>query len=101
VVFLREVLYRVCEQSINQNLTSDQVMQLEEMAMQIALKMAEADLAKTQNSTAKVLQDPKVQKMWDQLVNGYPPVSTPTGNTGVAGGTSAASPTPSSKSVKH
>ncbi|MBU6454376.1 MAG: hypothetical protein KGS72_21590 [Cyanobacteria bacterium REEB67] len=74
VVFLREVLYRTCEQALNQNLNSDQIMQLYTMAMQTALKMAESDLAKNQSKTAQALQDPKVRKMWDQLVNGYPAV---------------------------
>lgn len=102
VVFLREVLYRVCEQSINQNLSSDQIMQLEQLAMQTALKLAEADLSKSQSKTAEALRDPKVQRMWDQLVNGYPPVSKPNpGNTGVAGGVPTASPTPSAKPAKH
>ncbi len=101
IVFLREVLYRVCEQSLNQNLTSDQVMQLEEMAMQTALKMAEADLAKTQNSTAKALQDPKVQKMWDQLVNGYPPVSSGAAAGGIVNGLPAAGAVPKAKPVKR
>lgn len=93
IVFLREVLYRVCEQSMDQNLTSDQVMQLEQLAMQTALKMAEADLAKTQSGTVKALQDPRVQKMWDQLVNGYPPVQgAPVPAAGVS---------PKAQGVKH
>jgi hypothetical protein len=74
IVFLREVLFRTCEQSLNQNLTPDQIMQLYTMAMQTALKMAEADLAKNQSTTARALQDPKVRRMWDQLVGGYPTV---------------------------
>lgn len=101
IVFLREVLFRTCEQALNQNLNSDQIMQLYTMAMQTALKMAEADLARTQGKTAEALRDPKVQKMWDQLVNGYPTVSKPAGNTGVAGGVPSASPAPSTKPAKH
>jgi uncharacterized protein YcfL len=100
IVFLREVMYRICEQNMNQNLTSDQTMQLMTMAMQTALKMAEADLAKTQGATAKALQDPKVQAMWDQLVNGYPPVSGSTAAGGIANGVTSAGPVPKAKGVK-
>lgn len=105
IVFLREILFRTCEQAMNQNLNSDQIMQLYSAAMQTALKMAESDLAKTQGANLQALKDPKVQKMWDQLVNGYPAVSgsdaptSPTG--GVAAGVPGASPMPKSKNVKH
>lgn len=67
ILFLRESLYRVCEQQINQNLSSDQVMQLYTMAMQTALKLAEADATSSQTKLAEQLKDPKVAALLKQL----------------------------------
>lgn len=67
ILFLRESLYRVCEQQINQNLSSDQVMQLYTMAMQTALKLAEADATNSQTKPAEQLKDPKVAALLKQL----------------------------------
>jgi hypothetical protein len=100
IVFLREVLFRTCEQAANQNLNSDQIMQLYTMAMQTALKMAESDLAKTQGATAQALKDPKVQRMFDQLVNGIPATSTGSAG-GIATGVPSAGPVPKVAPVKH
>ncbi|MBS2010570.1 MAG: hypothetical protein JST01_26210 [Cyanobacteria bacterium SZAS TMP-1] len=84
VVFLREVLYRVCEQNLNQNLNSEQTMQLYQLAMQTALKMAESDLAHDQSKIADALRDPKVRQMWNQLVG--TPVGTSNLSSGELGG---------------
>jgi uncharacterized protein YjgD (DUF1641 family) len=67
ILFLRESLYRVCEQQINQNLSSEQVMQLYTMAMQTALKLAEADATNSQTKLAEQLKDPKVAALLKQL----------------------------------
>ena len=67
LLFLREALFRVCEQQINQNLSSEQVMQLYTMAMQTALKLAEADATNSQTKLAEQLKDPKVAALLKQL----------------------------------
>lgn len=67
ILFLRESLYRICEQQINQNLSSDQVMQLYTMAMQTALKLAEADATNSQTKLAEQLKDPGVRALFKQL----------------------------------
>jgi hypothetical protein len=72
--FLRESLYRICEQSINQNLSAEQVTKLYELAITTALKLAEADVTKNQAELAKALSDPKVSDVW-RRVFGSEPVS--------------------------
>ena len=67
VLFLRETMYRICEQQINQNLSSDQVMQLYTLAMQTALKLAESDATKSQTKLAEQLKDPAVRALFKQL----------------------------------
>lgn len=74
ILFLRESMFRICEQSINQNLSPEQVTRLYEMAITTALKLAEADLAKNQTELARELSDPKVRDVW-QRVFGDQPVS--------------------------
>lgn len=74
--FLRESLYRICEQSVNQNLSSDQVTKLYELAITTALKLAEADVAKNQADLARELADPKVREVWQQVF-GAPPTVAP------------------------
>lgn len=66
LLFLRESMFRLCEQSINQNLSSEQVMKLYEEAMKTALKMAEAELTKQQADLAKQLQNPAVRDLWNR-----------------------------------
>jgi len=73
--FEREALFRLCEQSMNQNLSSDQIFQLYQVAMQTALKMAESELTKNKADLAKTLRDPEVRKLWNQLVE--PTLSLP------------------------
>ncbi|MBS1994644.1 MAG: hypothetical protein JSS83_29230, partial [Cyanobacteria bacterium SZAS LIN-3] len=105
VVFLREVLYRVCEQNLNQNLNSEQTMQLYQLAMQTALKMAESDLAHDQSKIADALRDPKVRQMWNQLVGPAVGTSNLSGGEpgGIVNGLPSAGPVPKAKSqaVKH
>ncbi len=72
LLFLRESLFRICEQSINQNLSSEQVTKLYELAITTALKMAEADLAKRQTELARELSDPKVRDVWQQVFGSAP-----------------------------
>jgi hypothetical protein len=66
----------VCEQSINQNLTAEQVTKLYELSITTALKLAEADAAKNQADLARELADPKVREIWQQVF-GAPPTVTP------------------------
>ncbi|RTL42389.1 MAG: hypothetical protein EKK48_10365 [Candidatus Melainabacteria bacterium] len=75
--FLRETLFRLCEQSLNNNLSSDQVMQLYELAVKTALVMAQSELAKQQGQLVKqqadlsrLLADPAVRKMWSEMTAG-------------------------------
>jgi hypothetical protein len=72
ILFLRETLYRVCEASINQNLSPDQVMELYRLAITTALKLAESDLAKHQADLAKNLSDPKVREIWKNVFGELP-----------------------------
>ncbi len=65
-------MFRICEQSINQNLSPEQVTKLYELAITTALKLAEADLAKNQTELARELSDPKVREVWNQVF-GSPP----------------------------
>lgn len=66
--FQREALFRLCEQGMNQNLTSDQIFQLYQQVMQTSLKLAEAELTKSKTELARSLRDPAVRKLWNQLV---------------------------------
>ena len=70
IMFLRESLYRTCEAGINQNLSSDQVMKLYEMAMQAALKLADAELVKNKADLAKNLRNPQVRGLFNQMTDG-------------------------------
>lgn len=70
--FLRESLYRVCEQSVNQNLSADQVEKLTTLTISTAMKLAEADVAKNQADLAKELSDPKVREIWQQVFGALP-----------------------------
>lgn len=70
--FLREAMFRICEQSINQNLSAEQVTNLYETALLTSLKLAEADLAKNQTELAKELSDPKVREIWQQVFGASP-----------------------------
>lgn len=74
LLFLRESLFRICEQSANQNLSSEQVTNFYQLAITTALKLAEADLAKNQTELARELSDQKVRDIWQQVF-GTPPVS--------------------------
>jgi hypothetical protein len=70
ILFLREVLFRLCEQSVNNNLSSDQVMQLYELAVKTSLVLAQGELAKHQADLALRLSDPAVRKMWNEVTQG-------------------------------
>lgn len=75
--FLREAMFRICEQSNNQNLSAEQVTKLYELAILTSLKLAEADLAKNQTSLARELSNPKVRELWQQVF-GEKPGTMPT-----------------------
>ncbi|MFA6213066.1 MAG: hypothetical protein WCT03_15280 [Candidatus Obscuribacterales bacterium] len=67
--FQREALFRLCEQGMNQNLSSEQIFVLYQQVMQTSLKLAEAELAKNKADLAKALKDPAVRQLWNQLVD--------------------------------
>jgi len=67
--FQREALFRLCEQGMNQNLSSEQIFVLYQQVMQTSLKLAEAELAKNKADLAKSLKDPAVRQLWNQLVD--------------------------------
>ena len=69
VSFQRESLFRLCEQGMNQNLSSEQIFLLYQQVMQTSLKLAEAELAKNKADLAKALKDPAVRQLWNQLVD--------------------------------
>ncbi len=73
--FQREALFRLCEQGMNQNLSSEQIFVLYQQVMQTSLKLAEAELAKNKADLAKTLRDPAVRQLWNQLVD--EPISPP------------------------
>ena len=86
VVLLREAMYRLCEQSVNENLNSDQTMQLYELVMQTTLKLAEADLAKSNADIAKSFENPDVRAMWEKSFGHDPEgVVPPAGNSPTTG----------------
>jgi hypothetical protein len=66
--FLRESMYRMCEQSIDGNLSSSQIKDLYDQALKTSLTLAEAQLAQQQNELARRLQDPQVRALWTQLI---------------------------------
>lgn len=74
VLFLREALYRLNEQSVNQTLPPEAIAKLYEQAMLTALKMAETELAKQQTDLAKLLADPGVRQVWNEVF-GQPPAT--------------------------
>jgi hypothetical protein len=74
--FLRESMYRMCEQAIDGNLSSAQIKDLYDTALKTSLALAEADLAKQQNQLAQRLQDPEVRKLWTQLIENNGSAST-------------------------
>jgi hypothetical protein len=68
ISFQREALFRLCEQGMNQNLSSEQIFVLYQQVLQTSLKLAEAELAKNKAELAKGLKDPGVRQLWKQLV---------------------------------
>ncbi len=82
VNFQREALFRLCEQGMNQNLSSEQIFVLYQQVMQTSLKLAEAELAKNKAELAKALKDPAVRRLWKQLVESpiapNAPITVPT-----------------------
>ena len=69
IQFLREALYRLCEQTLNGTMSQAAVEQQYDTALKTALALAQADLTKTQAGAAAVSQlaDPKVKALFDQL----------------------------------
>lgn len=74
IQFLREALYRLCEQGLNGTMSQAAVEQEYDNALKTALALAEADLAKTPGGTAIAAQlaDPKVKPLFDQLTKQQP-----------------------------
>lgn len=55
ILFFREALYRLSEQTINQGIDQQSVVKLYEAAMEAALKLAQAELIKAQDDLLKRL----------------------------------------------
>ncbi|MGH9638353.1 MAG: hypothetical protein ACRD72_26255, partial [Candidatus Angelobacter sp.] len=72
IVFLREALYRMCEQSMNGNLTPAGVKELYEVALKTSLALAQADVSKEQSKLADSLKDPAVRALWDKFMQSTP-----------------------------
>jgi len=72
IQFLREALYRLCEQTINGTMSQSAIEQQYDNALKTALALAEADLAKNQSTLATQLADPKVKDLWNKLVSPNP-----------------------------
>ena len=68
VLFLRESLYRLCEQSLNGNLTSEQVNSLYQIALGTALKLAEKDLLAEKKEIIEKLEDPELKKIFQGIL---------------------------------
>lgn len=56
VMFLREALYRLCEQSLNQQFTKEEVLSAYNKAIDTAKAIAETDRDKAKEAAAKALQ---------------------------------------------
>ncbi len=97
---LTRSLFRTCEQAANQNLNSDQIMQLYTMAMQTALKMARIRPCQDPGCYRSGVERSKVQRMFDQLVNGIPATSSGSAG-GIATGVPTAGPVPKLAPIKH
>ncbi|MGH9554123.1 MAG: hypothetical protein ACRD3W_32395, partial [Terriglobales bacterium] len=77
ISFLRESLYRMCEQSMNGNLSSADVKELYEIALKTSLALAQADATKQQSKLAETLKDPAVRALWDKFMQDTPAASQP------------------------
>ncbi len=69
IQFLREALYRLCEQSLNGTMSQATVQQEYDNALKTALALAEADLVKAQTTLPAQMADPKIQALWKQLLS--------------------------------
>lgn len=68
VLFLRESLYRLCEQGLNGNLDSEHVKELYSIALQTALKLAEKDLLQEKKEIIQGLDDPELRRIFEGIV---------------------------------
>jgi hypothetical protein len=69
IQFLREALYRLCEQSLNGTMSQAAVQQEYDNALKTALALAEADLVKAQSGLPPQMANPRVQALWNQLLS--------------------------------
>ena len=68
VLFLRESLYRLCEQGLNGNLNGDQVKELYSIALQTALMLAEKDLLQERREIIQGLDDPQLRRIFEGII---------------------------------
>jgi hypothetical protein len=78
IQFLREALYRLCEQSLNGTMSQAAVELEYDNALKTALALAEADLVKAQSGQSAQMANPKVQALWNQLLSQPAQPATPT-----------------------
>lgn len=69
VLFLRESLYRLCEQSLNGNLNSEQINELYQIALSTALKLAEKDLLEERKEIIESLDDPELRRIFRGILD--------------------------------
>jgi hypothetical protein len=72
IQFLREALYRLCEQSLDGTMSEAAVEQEYDNALKTALALAQADLAKAQSGVPAPMANPKVQELWNKLLSQTP-----------------------------
>jgi hypothetical protein len=80
IQFLRESLFRLCEQGLNGTMSQAAVEQEYDNALKTALALAEADLAKTQPALAAEIADPKTKDLWSKLLSPSPTAALPAQN---------------------
>lgn len=69
VLFLRESLYRLCEQGLNGNLSSEDVKDLYKIALSTALTLAEKDLLSEKKAIIDRLDDPQLKRIFEGIIN--------------------------------
>ena len=68
ILFLRESLYRLCEQGLNGNLNSEQVKELYAIALNTALMLAEKDLLEERRDIIRGLDDPQLRRIFEGII---------------------------------
>lgn len=73
IMFLREAMFRLCEQSLNNKFSAEDVKTLYQLVIDTSLKMHEAELAQRSVELAKELKDPETRKIMEEFFKGTTP----------------------------